>query len=201
MTEARASFTTCGTIPNSGEISGTIHRSGHCATISSPVAMIAVSVSALVKDDGGIATNTMIVRTETAAAGAASLPPGPPPMGRCRSGWRWTRRSSNPNAVPGTATFAAVDDGEVVGWATTELIAGSEPLDGQLRLLVRPDHRGRGIGAKLLEATHEVLRSAGATSARVFADPATSSQALAFVTAPDGFMIRAAKSCRQRHPQ
>ncbi|WP_329475080.1 GNAT family N-acetyltransferase [Kribbella sp. NBC_01484] len=83
-----------------------------------------------------------------------------------------TRRLASP-AVAGNGTFAAVDAGEVVGWATTELIAGSEPLDGQLRLLVRPDHRGRGIGSKLLEATHEDLRSAGATSARVFADPAT----------------------------
>jgi GNAT superfamily N-acetyltransferase len=76
-------------------------------------------------------------------------------------------------AVPGRGTFAAVDAGEVVGWATTALIAGSDPLDGQLRVLVRPDCRGRGIGAKLLEATHEVLRLAGATSARVFADPST----------------------------
>jgi GNAT superfamily N-acetyltransferase len=76
-------------------------------------------------------------------------------------------------AVPGRGTFAAVDAGEVVGWATTALIAGSDPLDGQLRVLVRPDHRGRGIGAKLLEATHEELRSAGATTARVFADPST----------------------------
>ena len=49
-------------------------------------------------------------------------------------------------------------------WATTALIAGSDPLDGQLRVLVRPDHRGRGIGAKLLEATHEDLRAAGATT-------------------------------------
>ena len=83
-----------------------------------------------------------------------------------------TRRLAAP-AVPGRGTFAAVDAGEVVAWATTALIAGSEPLDGQLRLLVRPDHRGRGIGAKLLEATHDDLRAAGATTARVFADPAT----------------------------
>ncbi|MEU4602431.1 GNAT family N-acetyltransferase [Kribbella sp. NPDC023972] len=73
--------------------------------------------------------------------------------------------------VPGRGTFAAVDAGEVVGWASTGLIAGSEPLDGQLRVLVRPDHRGRGIGTKLLAATHDELRSGGATSARVFADP------------------------------
>jgi GNAT superfamily N-acetyltransferase len=80
------------------------------------------------------------------------------------------RRLAAP-AVPGRGTFAAVVAGEVVGWATSALIAGSDPLDGQLRLLVRPDHRGRGIGAKLLEATHDDLRVAGATSARVFADP------------------------------
>ena len=82
-----------------------------------------------------------------------------------------TRRLASP-AVPGRGTFAAVDAGDVVGWATTALIAGSDPLDGQLRVLVRPDYRGRGLGAKLLEATHEDLRSAGATGARVFANPA-----------------------------
>ncbi|MEV5965707.1 GNAT family N-acetyltransferase [Kribbella sp. NPDC051952] len=81
-----------------------------------------------------------------------------------------TRKLAVP-AVPGSGTFAAVDSGEVVGWASTALIAGSDPLDGQLRVLVRPDHRRRGIGAKLLEATHADLRAAGATSARVFADP------------------------------
>lgn len=82
-----------------------------------------------------------------------------------------TRRLATP-AVPGRGTFAAVDAGEVVGWATSGLIPGSDPLDGELRLLVRPDYRGRGIGAKLLEAAHADLRSAGATTARVFADPA-----------------------------
>jgi GNAT superfamily N-acetyltransferase len=75
--------------------------------------------------------------------------------------------------VPGRGTFAAADAGEVIGWASTALIAGSEPLAGELRILVRPDHRGRGIGTKLLEATHRELCSAGATTARVFADPST----------------------------
>jgi GNAT superfamily N-acetyltransferase len=83
-----------------------------------------------------------------------------------------TRRAAV-RPVPGSATYAAVDAGEVVGWATTSLISGSDPLDGQLRILVRPDHRGRGIGTQLLEATHENLRAGGATSARVFADPAS----------------------------
>ncbi|MFG1819677.1 GNAT family N-acetyltransferase [Kribbella sp. NPDC049174] len=83
------------------------------------------------------------------------------------------RRGLGAAPVPGRGTFAALDGGEVIGWASTALIAGSDPLDGQLRVLVRPDHRGRGFGTKLLEATHEELRSAGATSARVFADPST----------------------------
>ncbi|MFB6718821.1 GNAT family N-acetyltransferase [Kribbella sp. NPDC056345] len=74
---------------------------------------------------------------------------------------------------PGQATFAAVGGDQVVGWATTGLIAGSDPLDGQLRVLVRPEYRGQGIGAQLLDAAHDVLRSAGATSARVFAEPST----------------------------
>ncbi|QNE21502.1 GNAT family N-acetyltransferase [Kribbella qitaiheensis] len=76
--------------------------------------------------------------------------------------------------VPGRATFAAfADDGELVGWAVTGVIPGSYPLDGELRVLVHPDHRGHGIGTKLLAATHEALQTAGATSARVFADPAS----------------------------
>ncbi|MEV0284547.1 MULTISPECIES: GNAT family N-acetyltransferase [unclassified Kribbella] len=83
------------------------------------------------------------------------------------------RRGLSAAPVPGRGTFAAVEAGEVVGWASTGLIAGSDPLDGELRILVRPDHRGRGIGTKLLTATHEELRSAGARSARVFAEPST----------------------------
>ncbi|WP_328998032.1 GNAT family N-acetyltransferase [Kribbella sp. NBC_00709] len=83
-----------------------------------------------------------------------------------------TRRLTSP-AAPGRAAFAALDDGELVGWASSALIGGSDPLDGELRLLVRPEYRGRGIGTWLLEATHADLRAAGATSARVFADPAS----------------------------
>ena len=81
------------------------------------------------------------------------------------------RRLGQP-AEPGQATFAALVDGELAGWATTGLIGGSDPLDGELRVLVRPEYRGQGIGTQLLEATHANLRAAGATSARVFADPA-----------------------------
>lgn len=82
------------------------------------------------------------------------------------------RRLARP-AGPGRGVLAALDNGELVGWATAGLIGGSVPLDGELRLLVRPEYRGRGIGTKLLEATHADLRAAGATSARVFADPAS----------------------------
>jgi GNAT superfamily N-acetyltransferase len=83
-----------------------------------------------------------------------------------------THRLARP-AEPGCATFVAVDDGALVGWATTGLIGGSDPLDGELRLLVRPEYRGRGIGTKLLQAIHADLRAAGATTARVFADPSS----------------------------
>ncbi|WUJ68061.1 GNAT family N-acetyltransferase [Kribbella soli] len=82
------------------------------------------------------------------------------------------RRLTAP-AAPGNGAFAAVNNGELVGWASGGLIGGSDPLDGELRLLIRPEYRGRGIGTRLLEATHADLRTAGATSARVFADPSS----------------------------
>ncbi|WP_405057118.1 GNAT family N-acetyltransferase [Kribbella sp. NBC_01505] len=73
----------------------------------------------------------------------------------------------------GQATFAAVDGDEVVGWGSTALTSGSDPLAGELRILVRPDWRGRGLGTQLLDAAHAELRSAGATSVRVFAEPSS----------------------------
>ena len=90
------------------------------------------------------------------------------------------RRIATGNA-PGRGTFAAVgDDATLAGWATDGLIAGSDPLDGELRVLVRPEYRRRGIGTRLLEATHANLRAAGATSARVFADPGSVAWAARF---------------------
>jgi GNAT superfamily N-acetyltransferase len=74
---------------------------------------------------------------------------------------------------PGSGAFVAVVDGRLAGWASCGLIAGSEPLDGEYRLMVHPDYRGRGIGSELLEAVHEKLRAGGATRSRIFADPAS----------------------------
>ncbi|TDO69054.1 putative N-acetyltransferase YhbS [Kribbella sp. VKM Ac-2571] len=81
-----------------------------------------------------------------------------------------SRRLATPAGV-GRGSFVAVDGDGLVGWASCGLIGGSDPLDGELRLLVRPEARGQGIGTRLLEKIHADLRSAGATSARVFADP------------------------------
>ncbi|MGC4943433.1 GNAT family N-acetyltransferase [Kribbella sp. DT2] len=83
------------------------------------------------------------------------------------------RRLGNPTFGPGAGVFAAVDGEEVIGWTSTGLIAGSDPLDGQLRLIVHPDHRGRGVGTALLDAAHERLKEGGAVTSRVFADPAS----------------------------
>ena len=73
----------------------------------------------------------------------------------------------------GAASLAAVQDGEVIGWSSAALIAGSDPVSAQLRVLVHPEHRGHGAGTELLEATHAHLKNAGAQSVRVFADPAS----------------------------
>jgi GNAT superfamily N-acetyltransferase len=83
------------------------------------------------------------------------------------------RRLSIPTDGPGAGVFAAVDGEQVIGWTSTGLIAGSDPLDGQLRLIVHPEYRGRGVGTALLEAAHERLKEGGAVTARVFADPAS----------------------------
>lgn len=70
------------------------------------------------------------------------------------------------------ASFAAFEDGQLIGWGATALIPGSNPLSAQVRVLVHPDHRGRGTGTQLLDAVHNHLRQAGAQSVRVFAEPA-----------------------------
>jgi GNAT superfamily N-acetyltransferase len=83
------------------------------------------------------------------------------------------RRLVGGQSGPGGTVFAAVENGQVIGWLTTALISGSEPLDGQLRLMVHPDHRRHGVGTRLLEIAHGRLKEAGAVSARVFAEPAS----------------------------
>lgn len=71
------------------------------------------------------------------------------------------------------ATFAAVEGDRLIGWGSSALISGSNPVSAVLRVLVDPEYRGRGAGTALLERTHEHLKAAGAVSARVFADPAS----------------------------
>jgi len=71
------------------------------------------------------------------------------------------------------AMFAAYEDDRLIGWSSSSLIAGANPASAVLRVLVNPEYRGRGAGTALLEATHEHLKAAGAVSARVFADPAS----------------------------
>lgn len=73
----------------------------------------------------------------------------------------------------GRAAFAAVEDEKLVGWASTTLIPGSNPLAGQHRVLVDPEYRSRGVGTGLVEAVHAQLKAAGAESVRVFADQAS----------------------------
>lgn len=87
------------------------------------------------------------------------------------------RRLSSVPRAPGAGTFVAADGDEVVGWATTALIPGSDPVDGQLRLMVSVDHRGRGVGSELVAVAHERLKEGGAVTSRVFAEPAAVSWA------------------------
>lgn len=71
------------------------------------------------------------------------------------------------------AIVAAYEGDKLIGWSSSALIPGSNPVSAVLRVLVNPEYRGRGAGTALLEWTHEHLKAAGAVSARVFADPAS----------------------------
>ena len=53
----------------------------------------------------------------------------------------WTR--------PGTARAVAVDDGEVVGYVAVVPLHGWSSHVGEVRVIVDPDRRGRGIGRAL----------------------------------------------------
>jgi GNAT superfamily N-acetyltransferase len=81
------------------------------------------------------------------------------------------RRLAVPVAERGSGPLVAVDGEQVIGWLSSSVITGSDPLDGELKLIVHPEHRGAGVGTALLELAHERLKEAGATTARVFADP------------------------------
>jgi ribosomal protein S18 acetylase RimI-like enzyme len=52
-------------------------------------------------------------------------------------------------ARPGTARVIAVDDGEVVGSVAVVPLHGWSSHVGEVRLVVDPEHRGRGIGRGL----------------------------------------------------
>lgn len=71
----------------------------------------------------------------------------------------------------GRGTFAAFEDDVLIGWGSRALVPGSEPVSGQLRVMVNPQYRSLGAGSGLVERAHEHLKAAGAVNVRVFADP------------------------------
>jgi GNAT superfamily N-acetyltransferase len=70
-------------------------------------------------------------------------------------------------------TIAAIEDGRLIGWSSSLLTPGSNPVSGELRVMVDPRYCGRGAGTGLVELAHERLKAAGAVSVRIFADPAS----------------------------
>jgi ribosomal protein S18 acetylase RimI-like enzyme len=58
---------------------------------------------------------------------------------------------------PGAGRMIAVEDGEVVGAVAVMRLVGWSNHVGEVRLVVDPDHRGRGIGRSL--ARHAVLEA------------------------------------------
>lgn len=53
--------------------------------------------------------------------------------------------------APGPARAVAVDGGEVVGWLSLVRLHGWSDHVGEVRLIVDPEHRGRGIGRRLAQ--------------------------------------------------
>ncbi|WBQ03325.1 GNAT family N-acetyltransferase [Kribbella sp. CA-293567] len=70
-------------------------------------------------------------------------------------------------------SIAAIEDGRLAGWSSSQLTAGSDPPSGELRVIVHPQYRSRGVGTELVERSHARLKAAGALSVRVFAEPAS----------------------------
>jgi len=58
---------------------------------------------------------------------------------------------------PGAARSIAVDDGEVIGYVAVVPLQGWSSHVGEVRVIVDPDRRGRGIGRAL--ARHAVLQA------------------------------------------
>ena len=67
-----------------------------------------------------------------------------------QGGRRRSARARATGCTPGAARTIAVEDGEVVGvaWRWCRCIGWSSHV-GEVRLVVDPDHRGRGIGRRL----------------------------------------------------
>ena len=67
------------------------------------------------------------------------------------------------HAPPNAMLVAIGEAGRLIGFAAVH------PAEGEMFLLfVHPDHAGRGVGRALLEAAHEVLRSAGCREAFLY---------------------------------
>jgi ribosomal protein S18 acetylase RimI-like enzyme len=79
-------------------------------------------------------------------------------------------------ARPGTARVIAVDEGEVVGSVAVVPLHGWSSHVGEIRLVVDPEHRGRGIGRSL--ARHAVVESVDLGLAKLVVDVISDQTAL-----------------------
>lgn len=63
----------------------------------------------------------------------------------------------------GTFVVVAEDDGEIIGFAQASLIEGPDTVGRIEWIHVHPDHRGSGVGSRLLDRIEAELASAGAS--------------------------------------
>ena len=87
--------------------------------------------------------------------------------------------------LPGHARSIAIDDGDVVGYVAVIPLHGWSSHVGEVRIVVDPDHRGRGVGQAL--ARHAVLEALELGVAKLVVEVIADQEALVAMFVALGF--------------